>query len=201
MNAVAGGYWVNITGDGFGTEPLDVIGATVGGVASPVARWISSSLVMAQVPPGTGTDLPVVIQRRDGARSDPGTFSYQSLEVVQVEPPYLLAGVGNVSVRIIGSNLGVETADISDMQVGGYECRPFELQSSTSARCNLTDVDNWFRSEVQITTKFGRTFQFDQVFTGLSAPVVSYVEPSVALAGDTVTVFGRDFTWPGSPDQ
>lgn len=197
---VSGGYWLNVTGDGFGVEAGDVVSVEIGGEPSPEVRWLSSSLLMARVPPGSGSDLPVVMVRRDGARSNAGEFSYEVLDVLRVDPAYLLAGVGNVTLTVFGSNLGVSEADISSLSVGGYECVSVQLVSESEMSCSLRNVDDWSRSEVQVTTRFGRTYKFDGVFTGLSAPVVSYANPAVASSGEIITIVGRDFTRAGSED-
>lgn len=200
VNSIEGGYWLNITGDGFGLNAGDLRGVLVGGREADATEWLSPTRISALVPSGVGSGLDVVAIRRDGGRSNAGQFSYEDPEITAVEPPYLLAGVGNVSVELVGSNLGMSPEDIADASVGGYRCAALTEVSPGRVVCRLTTVDDWYRSEVEITTKFGRSFTFDDVFTGLPAPVVTYVDPAEASAGSTVVFTGRDFTRTGSTD-
>lgn len=140
----------------------------------------------------------MVVKRRDGARSTAADFSYEELSVSRVEPPYLLAGVGNASVSVFGSDLAASPADIASLQIGGYRCESMLVVGTEELVCNLTHVDEWATSEVHVTTRFGRSYEFEGIFTGVNAPVVLYVEPPVAAAGAEVILSGRDFTHSGS---
>lgn len=54
QNNVAGGYWLNITGTGFGIASGDVVDVTIGGIPVPQVRWFSADMITVQVPPGVG---------------------------------------------------------------------------------------------------------------------------------------------------
>lgn len=193
INSIDGGYSVVLTGDGFGSEPRDIVRVTVGGVSAPHVAWNSSSLLSVTVPPGIGLGRPVVVERRDRLRSAPLPFSYAQPEVYRTRPSFLLPGVGNATIALVGSNLANSPADVQRLAVGNYPCRSIVPVNTSYLECNLVGVDLWTSSAIVLTDSSGATHEFEGVFTGLPEPRVTRSRPSVAAAGDTVQVIGSNF--------
>jgi len=186
QNSIDGGYVLSLRGDGFGSASTDVLGVTVGTVEAISVSWNSSTLVQVVVPPGIGTDLPVVLRRRDGLRSVPIRFSYATPVVARVVPPFLLPGIGNTLVTLLGNNLATRRSDILRLAVGNYECSQITVFNSSAVSCALLAVDLWTTSVISLTDSVGARQSFNGIFIGLPEPRVVRSRPAVAAAGDTV---------------
>ena len=106
---------MNLTGTGFGFIPSDVSRVTVGSLESPLVRFISRTLVQAEIPSGIGANLDVVVTRRDGLRSTPMLFSYAAQRITTATPEYLIPGVGNVMVLLRGSNIAIAATQLTSV--------------------------------------------------------------------------------------
>lgn len=172
VNAVDGGYKINVTGRAFGVRPGDVSSVWFGDTREASLRWISDELLEVGVPPGAGQSLKLVVERRDGLRSTGGVFSYAMPAVSRVDPAFLVPGVGDVTVSVLGSHLAQSLDDITSVRVGGYACTDLAVVSSGELRCALSGVGGWPAQGVEVSTPYSAPLYFESAFEGFASPRV-----------------------------
>lgn len=166
INSVDGGYRVNASGRGFGVTEGDVVRVMFGDIEAAAFRWISDQLVEAEVPAGVGVDVDLVVERRDGLVSLGGLFSYALPAVSGCSPDYSLPGSQQMSITLLGSNLGSKQSDVITVFVGEVQCDAVTLVSSSRLVCDLPAVGLWVSSTVQLITSYTAPLFFDDVFEG-----------------------------------
>jgi hypothetical protein len=184
---LAGGTLVSISGTNFtGATAVD-FGANAGSIVT-----ISSSLITADSPAGTGTvNVTVTTPSGTSAISLADQFTYAAVPAVTAISPTSGPSTGGTTVTIIGSNLTGATAV-------DFGTTPATIVTVTSS---LVTVDSPAGAvgtvDVTVTTPGGTsaTSTADQ-FTYLTAPVVSAVSPTFGppLGGTSVTIVGSGFT-------
>lgn len=195
VNSITGNYSFVLSGDGFGFVPADVLGVSIGSQQSPRVAFRSSQSVEVDVPPGIGSSLPVRVHRRDGLVSRPVLFSYAAQRITRVEPPYMLPGVGNVSVRLEGSDLANDVSQLTIVSLGEYPCENILVESSSRVRCELNGVTDWPNSDVRVVRSDGSQLVLSTVFEGYGNPSVASIEPDIGAVegGTNATIAGTNF--------
>jgi len=150
----------------------------VGSNPCPWFRWIDESTLEVEVPAGIGTDVPVVVSRRDNVTSLPALFSYAKPEVTSSQPAFLLPGIGNASVQIHGTNFGSSDADVAQVKIGPYQCLPFHVVNSSLIECQLMEIQAWPSSRIGIMPTGEVESVFDGAFEGFEAPSIASINPS-----------------------
>ena len=115
---------IGLAGAGMGFRSEDVARVVVNGIDLLATDWTwrsPSRIDIARVPPGVGTGT-VTFETAAGLVSAPAQFFYDSAQVVEIRPPYLLAGSKNATVTVCGEALAPDASFVTSMSIGGVSC-------------------------------------------------------------------------------
>jgi hypothetical protein len=184
----SGGTLITITGGDF--TPSNTV--MVGTVGWPIQSVPNINTIICAAPPGTGSNLSVVV--RDSSTQSPPFlgFTYASAPAVtSVNPPQGPTS-GGLTLTINGNNF----TGASIATIGGQICQGVTVVNDTSLTCTLP-VGAGANREVIV----GANGQFSDV-----RPLFSYLPPSISsisptaapTSGGIITIVGQNFGPNGS---
>ena len=205
----AGGTIATITGTGFSgadnfvddaatagvNEALD--GVTIGGNRVTKLLAVNDKELVVEVPPGTDTAAPVVVQTKAAGGSIVATsqgtaaFKYLPLPAVAAVTPDWSTLDTPALVTVTGTNLtdstvvamnGVPQAAVADATAGTLTFTPPAMAKAGAGKLTFTNTDADGTAHTALVP-----------FSYVAAPTVTKLVPLTAPAGSTVTVTGTSF--------
>lgn len=223
--SAAGGSTLTIVGSGFGQTQSDVTGVMIGAapctsivfVSDTAIRCTSPSLAAAMSSGQQASQLRIAVTLASGtwATSLPGLINFATPAIFFVNPSQLMsAELSRQDVRYNVSVSGLALGDAAlanpgSMSICGIQCSDAggvlllssnsrqlvcagilanRLPPGVAASSPLSVVRVQTNEGLEIATELGAI----QV---LDAPVITRVQPTIAKAGDSVSLSGRGFGW------
>lgn len=131
-----GGTIVRVKGAGFGSKDSDMT-VRIGGRRCLLTTWLSESVLHCVAPPGSGTQLDVVVTAGNMtsalARADNALFTYERPQLTRVLPEHGPTR-GNYSVLVRGRNFGPREARVV-VTLDGVPCAATRRLNHSAALC------------------------------------------------------------------
>ena len=90
-------------------------------------QWVSASELAVDVPPGAGSDTPVLVVMRTGTLAI-GSMSYEPPKIDFAYPRHLMYGETRPRA-VCGSSFGAEVVVATKVEFGGVECSSLDSAS------------------------------------------------------------------------
>ncbi|KAJ5613422.1 hypothetical protein N7510_006616 [Penicillium lagena] len=183
----AGGNTAVISGTGFTNATAVAFGST----AASSFTVVSSTVINAVVPPGSGA-VSVNVTGPGGTSTGGPTYTYTAAPtptITGLTPAASGPVSGGNTVTIRGSNLNGATA----VTFAGNAASSFSILSPTTINA-ITPPGIAGTASVVVTTPAGASPGFNYTYIGAPAPTAVFPTIGVMAGGDSVTITGADLT-------
>ncbi|MFI9354599.1 IPT/TIG domain-containing protein [Streptomyces lydicus] len=183
----------------FGCKVNRARAVSFGGTPAESFTVVSDNVILAVVPPGSGT-VPLTVTTPAGT-SNAVQFTYLSPPVIKAIAPQAGDPAGGSDIIVIGSGFGAATA----VDFGGTPAAGFTVASDTLM--GITSPPGTGTVQVTVTAPGGTSNGVPFTYSASLPPRLLTATPQRARPGDTVVIFGckvnraRTVSFGGTPAE